>query len=731
MHPPATLALALTIFAAPSSANSGPIQGTSAASAATVAASDRTDAHLSPELFPGNVPLDARGRPTHAVTRIVDARTGAPLSDARVQVVFERERPPAGEFWSARTAEADDDGYVRVRLDDFEAYPWLYFEAPGHATRAELSRVPDPVIALEPGLDVEIEVRDPWERPIAGASIGRIIGCGHTPDAAVARTDERGRAVLRSVDTGHHELWPVAEGFESDYLELEPWLPGDPPLVLRLRYGSVVEGVVVDRDGKPVPRAFIGEPRTDRGPWTQADEQGHFRLVGASEVAALQVFAESGTGPPLGSFDSVRGILPVKLVVPNIDERTTPVRYTTKSFRTGEPASGVEVIAIRDLDGTSQTGLSAQDGTIVLELPSGDHTIVARGAGWDEIRRFLRVAGTPVDGTLSLDPWSTTRFDLEFPKPPSGRSIELISGRSSWSITELVDHPNSDDSVPIPRPGTYSVRISCEDRVRVSEPQGGWPSTSAEFPRATIVRATLVRADGAPALGIGVISRELELDPQVSLALRKSAARRDTLAISSWVLGRRWLVVDPIDEDLLPLRVPVVLRESDAELDLGVLRFASRTEPPLLVLRADGTPGAGAQVVIQRPGGTSRAELDALGALTTDLALRSGDRVSIEATDQPLPLVAELHGEAPWTLRWPAGTIEATAADEDGRALQGFVVLLDGASTEIEGELAHLSGVWAGPHRVIVTAPGRLAWIEDLELAEGATIEVHAVLPPR
>lgn len=249
------------------------------------------------------VPRDARGRPTEVVTRIVDARTGAPLPDARVEIVFEAACPLPGVHWSSRVAEADADGRVRARIDDLEGSPWVYYSAPGHATRAELSVFPDEETALEPGLDVELEVRDPDGLPIAGCLVGRIVGCGHTPDAAWATTDEGGRAVMRSIDTGHHELWPVAAGFVSDYQDLPAWEPGDEPLVLTLERGPLYEGVVVDREGQPVPRAFVGERRTHRGPWTQADDQGRFRLLGASAGGALFVVAEDGKEPPLGVFE--------------------------------------------------------------------------------------------------------------------------------------------------------------------------------------------------------------------------------------------------------------------------------------------------------------------------------------------------------------------------------------------------------------------------------------------
>ncbi len=71
------------------------------------------------------------------------------------------------------------------------------------------------------------------------------------------------------------------------------------------------------------------------------------------------------------------------------------------------------------------------------------------------------------------------------------------------------------------------------------------------------------------------------------------------------------------------------------------------------------------------------------------------------------------------------------AADDAGQALEEFLVLVDGNPAESDGDHRRLRGVSTGSHRVIVTAPGRLAWIEDLDLADGATTLVRAVLPRR
>jgi hypothetical protein len=48
------------------------------------------------QIFPGAVPLDEQGAPTHAVTCVLDARSGRPIAGARLSAVFERPSPWPG-----------------------------------------------------------------------------------------------------------------------------------------------------------------------------------------------------------------------------------------------------------------------------------------------------------------------------------------------------------------------------------------------------------------------------------------------------------------------------------------------------------------------------------------------------------------------------------------------------------------------------------------------------------
>src|SRR5262249_33143489 len=73
------------------------------------------------------------GKERWLAQRVVDAITGAPIAGAQWFLVPEDETPLPGRFWSARSATSDQDGFVRVRLDDLAAKTqWMVVRAAGH-----------------------------------------------------------------------------------------------------------------------------------------------------------------------------------------------------------------------------------------------------------------------------------------------------------------------------------------------------------------------------------------------------------------------------------------------------------------------------------------------------------------------------------------------------------------------------------------------------------------------
>ena len=159
--------------------------------------------------LPEGVRLDDReaGKAWWKPVRILDADTGLPVPGARVDNWWETDWPGA-EPWEdclAQSAIADEDGYVLMRNRVDYGF-WFYVEAEGYAPLGVMSFEGEHRIRR--GADFTIEVRDWFERPVAGAVVEYLLGCGHTPNARVETTDGDGRAVLRCIDLANRgRVW--------------------------------------------------------------------------------------------------------------------------------------------------------------------------------------------------------------------------------------------------------------------------------------------------------------------------------------------------------------------------------------------------------------------------------------------------------------------------------------------------------------------------------------------
>ena len=159
--------------------------------------------------------MDAKGRPTHVVFRAVDDVTGEGLPGATATLREEDFEPVTGLVPAVRTGVADAHGWIRIRADDLGWEPsWLgavkaYVEAPGHAGLA-YTKGTGGEARLARARDVVVEVRDAFDRPVPGATIGvHDAGlCGHMPDQRAAvmgipldevRVDLRGEIDFRGM----------------------------------------------------------------------------------------------------------------------------------------------------------------------------------------------------------------------------------------------------------------------------------------------------------------------------------------------------------------------------------------------------------------------------------------------------------------------------------------------------------------------------------------------------
>jgi len=232
--------------------------------------------------------LRPAGVPIAPNLRVVDAETGQPVSGAEVFGVHEDTAPLSGELWYRASATTDDDGWAGLApASDEREYSWRIVRAKGYATSGSTS-VPraggEPeVVELHRAGEARLRVVDFLGRPVPNLKLGLCVGCGHTPDVAVAVTDEDGRATFACVGTrgrGIADVYPVGEGVQMDYLGVHWNAALDGGYEAVAFPGATLRGKLLLANGSPAVGYAVGAPARHRGPWTRTDDEGRFRLEG-------------------------------------------------------------------------------------------------------------------------------------------------------------------------------------------------------------------------------------------------------------------------------------------------------------------------------------------------------------------------------------------------------------------------------------------------------------------
>lgn len=691
-------------------------------------------ARYSELLFPGIVPVDGQGGPSVAVTCVLDAYTGLPIPGAKLTAVFEAGHPLAGEWWSTRSVFADAEGWVRLRLDDLAprgdvapgAQPWLYVEAKGYATQASLGRHLEPSVRLEPGRSHEVLVLDALDRPLVGAQIGWYLGCGHTPDVRVVRTDTRGRARFEDVDPEDGELWVVARGAQSD--PLDPW--GGTFTRLRVEPAPVWRGRVLDASGAPLEGLFVGQSVYHRGPWTRSGAGGRFELFGLPVGASVWVGDVGQSYPGMASFDLPEPGREVVFVVPidaSAHQGTVEVALRGPA---GEPLSGTALMLMRADDGFTVTGTSDGAGLAALQVPPGRYTVRAGGelSGFEPRRAEVRVeaSATGAAARVELVLLPEPRIHLDRTGLPDDARVVVVAEHG-----ELEFDPSS--PVTVPREGFVGVRVEVGERSRAIElplaARVDGATVALEAPAPGIVRLWLAGPEGEPAQGWALLR-----DPHGSERLDVGATRVSDPAreheLRTWHLGPADLWAIPADPAFAARRVRLELPLGEGPLDLGEVRLADPGATWLGLIEADGAPLAPSRVELRRPGLRELLELDAAGRLAPGtFEPREGDLLRVETEGWP-PFRAELVGSGPWTVTRPAGALSVEALDETGAPLPVFGLWIDGEFFAASGPGATLEGLAPGLHRAVLVAPGRQSLLWNFTLGPDERRAVRMPLPP-
>jgi carboxypeptidase family protein len=427
-----------------------------------------------PQVRAGRVPTLALTRAGAVAGRVVDA-AGAALSGAWVGGVLapkEGASPPAHRRQpSLGGAMSAADGNFRLaHLKPGELYI-LQASMPGFLPATARALVPpagrragEPVVlVLAPARAAFGRVQDAGRRPVAGAVVHLLETAGNTGSRGPSSGPEpRTNAALGMVSDSQGRF-AVAE-IPAQALDLEVAKPGYAPAVLRnfkvppgsgpidlgtltLHPGAAVEGIVSDRQGRPVAKASVFRVETLQVFFDMADLEGrtpdvttgadgrfslpdlphgrpvHLLVSAPGHVPAAVRGIRPPTAAPLkirleaGSAFAGRVLNPEGLPVSGadvelawsatipgrVDLRTgPPVSKTTKSGRDGRFEVG-ELPAGSAMLGVSAAGfVAAEEIPVTLpQAPGETKTVVlARGATLEG--RVSTTAGDPVPGTRLL-----------------------------------------------------------------------------------------------------------------------------------------------------------------------------------------------------------------------------------------------------------------------------------------------------------------------------------------
>lgn len=615
-------------------------------------------------VYPADAPVRV-GEAVWQACRVVDAVTGKPIAGAELTLIEARRTPLPREFWSKRAATSDQDGWIRVRSDDLKGpFHMLLLRAKGYGPSAVTGAVPSLVWALSPAIDVPVALRDWQERPVANARIGLCLGAGNTPDVADATTDGSGNAVFRGIDPNN----PVADVYPSspdlsltDYGRLD-WVPGDHPVVVNVARGHRIEGVLLDKDGKPFAGAYVGAPQVTRGPWAKTGADGKFVLEGAVQDPDLLVLV----GRQLVKFDRPDGELPFTLQLPELPPEAKVEEIVAEGDE-GEEGDGQGGGGAAQGPGSKDVGQEPErqrrrrlPPKVVErpELPEGPmvevelQVVDPQGAPIPELLIRLRgplprysVANEDVrDGKASMTrlpgkyevATESPRFEpvigsfevaeggrataklVATPRPllqvkvEDRASLGSINLRTAAGTLDIADQFGDDGVASIPVPTTEPFCFVVGNDIGVHVVRTTFAEAKAQQPLVlrgiapTTVRGSVVGPDGKPvAADVAVMNRYEALRSEDGLDPRKvelQPAEAGTFEVASRHEGLAFVVVVPRDAKLRPAIVPVTLPHRGLAVSADVGKLAVAAAPQFVALGADGKPMAEAMAELVRVG---------------------------------------------------------------------------------------------------------------------------------
>ncbi|MES1245587.1 MAG: carboxypeptidase regulatory-like domain-containing protein [Acidobacteriota bacterium] len=453
--------------------------------------------------------------------RVLDDR-GRPVSGAQVGLAISQEHQ--GDRPSP--VETGPDGAFRLRdLVRGERYD-LWVQADGFVTRqapgVEAPTAEPLRIELRRGRILAVRVVDPDGRPVPRARLSRLermtmkmdggsIGSQSVSDAG--ETDDEGTLRIGGLEPGVVDLQVEADGFQTLLARglRVPENEAAGPVEITLARGAVLEGRVLDGDGKPVlgasVRAFQEDAERPFGgpPGATTDDEGRYRLTGLSpgsyQVAADSADIQASAQAPVEIRAAVQSLdlrFPKGSTVSGqvVDDRGSPVAQARISLAPNGPAT------LSQADGTF-TFRSVADGAFRLR---GAAPGFAETTAPDEIQ----VAGRPVRGLiLRLGRGVSIAGRLLGVDPDrlaGARILALLwEPERQERLQGTVDRQGS-YQVANASPGTWQVRAELRDgrsaqgQIEVAEVEAGPVALDLEFEEGLTLSGRVL-LDGEPLAG--------------------------------------------------------------------------------------------------------------------------------------------------------------------------------------------------------------------------------------
>jgi hypothetical protein len=708
------------------------------------------------------------------VRRVEVRREGRPVAGAALWVAATDRPAVVADDAGVATVTLPDGEAVEIRVETADGWRGRYSVRVGAVAEGAQASPPLRLILQPPALHAGRVVDAEDGEPVAGALVW--LG-GEEGSAVVSRAD--GRFVVPVAGPAAIEVNAGAPGFERQRLKLEvaEWPRGGDGLLLPLTPRGVVAGTVLDPSGRPVPGVTVlarqgwrreagwsWDPRDAAVAVAEVDADGRFRIDDLPPQGRLWLRAEAADRPlvevarPVGDT-GVRLVLGLGGALRARVQTADGGVVAGASARLFATASGDDPVEYED--GVRLGGLPvvlAEDGALRLErVAAGTHELVVEVAG----HQRLTVPGIEVTegvetdlGTLELRPEALLAgrvLDAEG-RPIAGARLEV--GRFEVGPTFAIGSPGRQveadeegrfrlrglgDDVPL----TLNVRADGYLGVALDLQPPHQEPLEVRLNRGGTVFGELVDEGGRPVAGAFLTAR---IDPQSQVHHRPPSGGEAATA-SSDDDGRFELTAVPVGV----VTIDVASRDGGARVQapagtvgegerVGPLRIEvqSALEIAGRVVRADGTPAAGASVaaVQERPGGGSSSmgtTADALGRFRLR-GLPPG----------PVTVVATLGvvGRAEREMTVTGGVAEIELMLEPTTAVSGRVVAADGspagrghAALEREGGTLHVAvdelgrfeivGLEEGTYRLVaeVRGVGRGAHPEPVEVRLGQPVE--------